>query len=125
MRRVVLLVLLFCSVFNSACTTLQRTEATPQEVQRLILNEDLLKPGDRVKIVTADQSIYEFRIEQVDLEQELIIGADKQVRVEDIVALETRQVSVGKTALLAGGVAYSVWILLLIAIAPALILAGG
>lgn len=125
MRRVVLLVLLFCSVFNSACTTLQRTEATPQEVQRLILNENLLKPGDRVKIVTADQSIYEFRIEQVDLEQELIIGADKQVRVEDIVALETRQVSVGKTALLAGGVAYSVWILLLIAIAPALILAGG
>lgn len=125
MRRVVLLVLLFCSVFNSACTTLQRTEATPQEVQRLILNEDLLKPGDRVKIVTADQSIYEFRIEQVDLEQELIIGADKQVHVEDIVALETRQVSVGKTALLAGGVAYSVWILLLIAIAPALILAGG
>lgn len=107
MRQILVVVLLICALLTSSCTTLQPSEATPQEVQRLILTGDLLKPGDRMKIVTTDLSVYEFRIESIDLDQGLVIGVNEQVRIDDIIALETRQVSIAKTALLAGGVAYN------------------
>ena len=107
MRQILVVVLLICALLTSSYTTLQPSEATPQEVQRLILTGDLLKPGDRMKIVKTDRSVYEFRIESIDLDQGLVIGVNEQVRIDDIIALETRQVSIGKTALLAGGVAYN------------------
>lgn len=109
---------------SSACTTLSPTEAALEELQRQLMSGELLQPGDRVRLVTSDETVYEFRVETIDLEQGIVVGRDEHVPIADIVALETREVSVGRTALLAGGVAYSVAAIVLIALAPALILGG-
>jgi hypothetical protein len=45
--------------------------------------------------------------------------------IDEIVALETREVSVGRTTLFTGGVGIGVAVLIAIAIAPAIILGGG
>jgi len=116
---------LMASLASSACTTLKPKEATPDEVQRQLLSGDLLQPGDRVRLVTTDETVYEFRIMAIDLDEGLVIGRDERVPIADIVAVQTREVSMGKTALLVGGLGYSVIAIALIAAAPALILGGG
>lgn len=106
---------------SSGCTTLQPTEASPEELQHLILSEGLLEPGQRVRLVTADEVVHEFRIAEIDLEQGVVIGRDDTVPVAEVVAVETREVSVGRSALLTGGVV-GVGYLIAIAIVPAVIL---
>ena len=125
MNRLAVLAVLFGALANSACTTLTPKEETPEELQRQLLSGELLQAGERVRLVTTDESVYEFRITEIDLEQDLVIGSDEQVPIADVVAVETREVSVGKTALLVGGVGYSVIVIVLVALAPALILSGG
>ncbi len=117
--------ILMGALASSACTTLKPKEATPEEVQRQLLSGELLQPGDRVRLVTTDETAYEFRVTEIDIEQGLVIGREERVPIVDVVAVETREVSVGKTALLVGGVGYSVIAIVLVALAPALILSGG
>ena len=95
---VLILVLLSC-----ACTTLRPTEASPADLQRMITQENLFKSGDRVKLVTADGRVHKFRVTQIDVDNGLVIGKQQSVQIADIIAVETREVSVGKTAALAGG----------------------
>ncbi len=113
--------LLTCLLVVSACTTLEPTEASPEELQRLILSEGLLEPGQRVRLVTADEVVHEFRITEIDLELGVVSGSDDAVPVSEVVAVETHEVSVGRTALLTGGLV-GIGYLMAIAIAPALIL---
>ena len=108
-----------------ACTTLKPTEATPEELQRQLMSGELLEPGERVRLVTTDETVYEFRVTEIDVEQGLVIGRDERVPIADLIAVETREVSTGKTALLVGGVGFSVITIVLIAAAPAMIMAGG
>jgi hypothetical protein len=79
-------------------------EAPPAEVQRIIIEEN--------------------EIVAVDLDARLVHGKNVSVPIDEVVAVETREVSVGKTAALAGGVA-AVWIITLILAAPGFILAAG
>jgi hypothetical protein len=125
MSRLLLVVLTVCALSNSACTTHRPTEASPEETQQLILSKGLIEPGDRVRLVTADQTVHEFRVTDIDYQQGFVIGKDDRVPIAEIVAAETREVSVGKTALLTGGVGTGVAVLIAIAIAPAIILGGG
>ncbi|HEY5624411.1 MAG TPA: hypothetical protein VIV14_11675 [Gammaproteobacteria bacterium] len=124
MKSVVLAFSLAGILAASACTTLEPTEATPEELQRLILSEQLLEPGERVRIVTADETVHEFRIADIDVLQRLVIGDDLTVPVDEIVAVDTREVSIGRTALLAGGLAYGIGAIIAVAIAPAVLLGG-
>jgi hypothetical protein len=91
-------------VLVCACTTMRPIEAPPAEVQRIIIEEN--------------------EIVAVDLDARLVHGKNVSVPIDEVVAVETREVSVGKTAALAGGVA-AVWIITLILAAPGFILAGG
>jgi hypothetical protein len=125
MKILAILAVLIVALASSACTTLRPTEATPEELQRQLLFGELIQPGDRVRLVTADETVYEFRVAEIDLESGFVIGRDERVPIAEIVAVETREVSTGKTALLIGGVGYSVIAIVLIAVAPALILGGG
>lgn len=118
-------VLLACTLASAACTTLRPIEASPDEVQRQLLSGQLVQPGDRVRLVTRDEAVHEFRVTEVDLEQGLLIGKDSRVPIADVIAVETRDVSVGKTALLVGGVGYGIGALIAILIAPAVILGAG
>ena len=125
MNVLAVLAVLLGALASSACTTLSPKEATPEELQRQVLSGELLQPGDRIRLVTGDETVYEFRVTAIDLERGLLIGRDEQVPIADVIAVETREVSVGKTALLVGGVGYSLIAIVLIALAPALILGGG
>jgi hypothetical protein len=120
MKQVILalIVLLSC-----ACTTLRPTEASPEELQRMITHENLLETGDRVRLVTADGAVYKFRVREIDLQNGLIIGPKDSVQIQDIVAVETRKVSIGKTAALTGGLVGGLYLLLL-SVGGAFVLAG-
>ena len=113
-----------CLLGNAGCTTLRPTEASPEELQRLILAGDLLEPEQRVRLVAADEVVHRFRITAIDLEQQQIAGDDEVVPIAEIVAVDTETVSVGRTALLSGGIV-GIGYLIAIAIAPAAILSAG
>jgi hypothetical protein len=121
MKKIILTatVLLVC-----ACTTMRPIEAPPAEVQRIIIEENVLKAGERVKLVTEDGKLHQFKIVAVDQEAGLVHGKNTSVPIDEVVAVETREVSVGKTAALAGGIA-AVWVITLILAAPGFILAAG
>ncbi len=124
MKSVFLALVAVCVTFNGACTTLQPTEATPEELQRLILSEGILEAGQRVRLVTVDEAAHEFRVTSIDVENGVVHGKDESVPIADIVAVETREISAGRTALLTGGLAYGLGIIIAIAIAPAALLGG-
>jgi len=125
MRFAIWVFLTACLAAGPACTSLQPTEASPEEIQRLILSEGLLEPGQRVRIVTAAGAEHEFRITELDMAQGAVVGEQVSVPVVDIVAVETREVSVGRTALLTGGLVWGAGLIIAIAIAPAVLLGGG
>jgi hypothetical protein len=124
MKGVFLALVSVCMTVNSGCTTLQPAEATPDELQRLILSEGILEPGQRVRLVTRDKAVHEFRVTVVDSEKGVVHGKDESVPIGDIVAIETREISAGRTALLTRGLVYSAGIVIAIALAPAAILGG-
>jgi hemin uptake protein HemP len=107
-----------------ACSTSKPIELPPATVQQMILDQEILQPGEKVKLITADGQRYDFRVTRVDTEQRVILGGSQSVPIDEVVALETKEFSLGKTALLAAG-SYGVLALIAIAIAPALILGGG
>ncbi|HNP62535.1 MAG TPA: hypothetical protein PKH39_01305 [Woeseiaceae bacterium] len=105
----------------SACTTLHPVEMPPETLQQKIMSEDLLKPGKRATIVTTDGVIHKIRVRSIDANSGLIETGDEAIRIGDIVAVETKDFSMGKTALLAAST-YTVLLLIAIAVAPVLIL---
>lgn len=124
MKGVFLALLVAGLAANASCTTLQPTQATPDEIQRLILADGILEPGQRVRLVTADEAVHEFRITAIDAANGIVYGRNHSVAIEAIVAVETRKISAGRTALLTGGLAYGLGVLIAIALAPAAILGG-
>lgn len=111
-----------CSV---ACTTLEPVDVPADELQRQLRAGTLVRAGDRVRLVTTDANVHKFRVTEVSLEQGVVLGKNAAVPIDEIVALETRDVSVGRTALLTGGVGLGVAALIAVAIAPAILLGGG
>ena len=110
---------------DSARPTLRPKEATPEELRRRLLSRELLQPEERARLVTTDEAIHEFRITEIDLEQDLVIDDEEQIPIVDLAAVETGEVGVGKTAFLVGGSGHSVITIVLLALAPVLILSGG
>ena len=117
--------LLAVAVAVSACTTLRPTEASPEELQSLIIQEQLIRPGDRVRLIAADDSVHEFRVEKVDVTEGFIVGRNEMVPIANIVAVETRELAVGKTIALAVGLVVGISGLIAVYSAPAAILSAG
>jgi hypothetical protein len=120
MKQVILAIVVLLSC---ACTTLQPTAASPEELQHMITQENLLEPGDRVRLVTTEGVVYKFRVREIDLGNGMVVGAKASVPIQDIVAVETREVSIGKTAVLTGGLVGGLYLLLL-SVGGAFVLAG-
>ena len=118
---VVRLVSLLVIISLIGCTSLRPIEATPEELQQRIRQEDIVEVGDRVRIFTADEKEHRFLVTAVDADE--VRGKDVSVPIDSIVALQTRGISIGRTALLAGGVV-GVMLFVLVAVAPAMILAA-
>lgn len=105
----------------AACTTMQPVELPASELQDMILSGDLTLAGQSARVVTADGQSRRFRITEIDVEKKLLRSDRTDVPIGDIVAIETAEFSLGKTALLAGG-SYAVLALIAIAAAPAFLL---
>ena len=116
-----LLQLLVVSLWLPACTTLEPVEMPAEELQRMILAGEIPLAGESIKVVTADGKTLQYRVTELDAENRLIHGEEVTVPVDDVVAIETREFSMGRTALLAGG-SYVFLALLALAAGPALIL---
>lgn len=91
------------------------------ELQSRIRAGELIDVGERVRLITSDGHEHDFLVTRVD--DESIHGSSNQVQIDDVVAIKTRSVHAGKTALLAGGVV-GVWAVVAILVAPAAILAA-
>lgn len=105
----------------SACTTMNPVEMSPEDVQQKIVSENILQPGKRAKIVTQDGKIRSIKVKRVDKELNLIEADKETINIADIVAVETRDFSIGKTAMLAAG-SYTILAILAAAVAPVFIL---
>jgi hypothetical protein len=95
---------LLCTLVASGCMTLHPTTASTDELRRSILAGELLKTGDNVRLVTADQQVHKFRIDAIDADAGVVSGAGDSVRVADIVGVATRDFAVGKTVGLVLGI---------------------
>jgi hypothetical protein len=73
----------------TGCTTMRPIDGTPKELQQFINSGELLKPGDRVRIVTADDKTHRFAITKI--EAGLIVGSNESVPVDQVMCVEKRQ----------------------------------
>ena len=109
------------------CTSLKPIEAGPSELQDKIRHENIVNIHDWVKVYTEDGKEYRFQITAIDEKyirgDDVVRGDEVSVPIDSIVALESQEISIGKTSLLAGG-AIGIAYLIAIAIAPAAILAA-
>lgn len=74
----------------TGCTTMRPIDGSPTELQRFINAGELLKQGDRVRIVTADEKAH--RIALTKVEAGLIVGANESVPVDQVRSLEIEKV---------------------------------
>jgi hypothetical protein len=106
-----------------ACTSLQPIEAQPDELQDRIRHEQIVEVGDKVRIFTADGKQYQFQVTSIDANH--ISGESVTIPVDSVIAMETPEISIGKTTLLAGGTVGVAFILFLVLVAPVIFLAPG
>lgn len=96
------ILIIVIALATSGCTTLKPVEMSPEELQQRIAAGEIIEVGERVKVVAKDGKVYEFKVTEVTADQ--ISGKDVEISVADIIAIETREFSGGKTtALVAGG----------------------
>ncbi len=95
----------------SGCTTLKPVELSPEQLHERISTGEVIQAGDDVKLITADGEQHEFKV--IAVTNDRIMGEDIEIPIVDIIAVETREFSGGKTAVLAGS-AYLLYALLAI-----------
>jgi len=89
--------LLVCS-----CMSMRPVEEPAATIQKQIREEAILASGDKVRIVTADGGVHEFRIDTVDLTAGKITGKNVDIDIASIATLEKKTLSSWKTGLLVG-----------------------
>ena len=109
------------------CTSLKPIEAGPSELQDKIRHENIVNIHDWVKVYTEDGKEYRFQITAIDEKyirgDDVVRGDEVSVPINSIVALESLEISIGKTSLLVGG-GISIALLIAIAVGSAAILAA-
>lgn len=86
----------------SGCMSMRPIEQPAAAIQQQIRSEGLLAAGDKVRIVTADGAVHEFRVDAVDLEAGRITGQGTDIEIASVTTLEKKTFSSWKTGLLAG-----------------------
>ena len=100
MYRTIITVIL-ATVLASGCSSMKPIEMSPDEVQQKISAGEVLGVGDTVKIATRSDEVYEFKVTAISDDE--IVGDDIAIPIEEVIAIETKEFSVGKTAALTGG----------------------
>lgn len=99
--------LVAAAVLGSGCTTLQSRQIPPEALQAQIRNGTAVQAGDEVNIVTKDGNEHIFKVSAVGTDAivgTLDGGAGVTVPIDDVLALRTREVSLGRTVLAGAGV---------------------
>ena len=84
-----------------ACTTMRPVLESPEEFVEQIRTGALLKPGDRIRVVTDGGTQQELRVSEIRADG-TIVGKRSEVRVNEIASLERRKRSWVKTGVLLG-----------------------
>jgi hypothetical protein len=96
-RPLLLTVLLICT----GCTTLRPIDGSPADLRQRLSAGELLKPGDRVLVITTDQKEHRFTVKSIGAD--VIEAPSESIPIEQIYFLQKRQFSRGKTIALVGG----------------------
>lgn len=99
MRRIIILITV---ISFAGCTTLRPIEGIPPELQQRITSDGLLKTGDRVLIVTTDNKSHKFNV--TGIRSGLIEGKATSIPVDQVVSVQKREFSTGKTVVLIAGI---------------------
>ena len=113
---------MFVLLVASACTSMKAVEMSPEQLQQKVSAGEIISVGDSVQIATSDGQTHKFRVTAITAD--LVSGKDIEIPVTDILAVQTREFSGGKTTALAAG---GIGLLYVIggAIAAAALMGGG
>ena len=106
------------SLVLCGCVSVQKSDIPPESIRDQIRSGELAQPGDRVSIVTKTTGERVFTVTEVD--QEVIRGNGIEVPIDDVVAVTTLGLDVGRTLLAAGGIYVGLGVLAALAVAVAL-----
>jgi len=107
----VLCLLLMVTILMAGCTTLQPMAGNAETLRSELRGGEAVKPGDKVRVVSRDGLSRMLIVTALD--QNVLKGhpegistaeAVVTIPIDDIVFMEGKQVSVGKTAAYAGGI---------------------
>jgi hypothetical protein len=73
----------------AGCTSMQPIDGSPAELQQRIAAGELLEPGDRVWIETADGKAREFTVGRIDTTH--LVGVGESVPIDQVRYLEKLQ----------------------------------
>ena len=122
MRRISgMIVLLICF----GCSSLKPVKAPPEQLHERISAGEIVRPGDDVRIITTDGKYHEFHVTAVTADTisgKKTWGKKTAVQIADVVTVEVRGFSGGKTTLLAGGTV--LFVMLIIAAGTAALMGG-
>ncbi|WP_237066772.1 hypothetical protein [Microbulbifer guangxiensis] len=100
--RVVLIVLLFSVSLISGCATFEGVEMSSQQLRDEIRKGEIIKPGDEIVVFTKKDGALALVVSEVN--SVYIIGLESRVEIDDVVALQLREVAVGKSVAVVGGI---------------------
>jgi len=98
-----LIPVLIAILVASGCSTLKPIEMSPERLHERISTGEIIQVGDTVRIATADGENHKFEVTSITADH--ITGDGIEIPIADILAVQTREFSGGKTAALAGGAA--------------------
>ena len=98
MRKIIVCVLIV--VMAPGCTTLHPIAGSSSELQQRINSGELLRVGDRLEIATTDGKTHQITVNGFG--DGRIDGKEESIRVDQIVSLQKREYSGGKTLALVG-----------------------
>lgn len=98
-----------------ACSSVRQVELSPDELQAQIRSGGIITTGESVRIILSSGERHNFVVSEIT--SELIFGEQTSIPIAEIVAVETRQFSMGRTAALAGSTLVAYQIMAAIAIA--------
>lgn len=99
------------------CTSIKPVELPPEKLQERILNGSLVGVGDKIQVVTSGGVHSSFEVTAID--SETISSKDQKIYIKDIIALETKSFSGGKTSALVGGTL--IWLYVILLSIPAIV----
>ncbi len=98
--------LVAAAMMGGGCTTMKSNQMPPEALQEQIRSGSIVLAGDEVSVVTGNGKEHTFRVSAVEPDAILgtVEGESVTIPIDDVLALRTREVSVGRTALAGVGV---------------------